>query len=310
MPRAVPRVNPFTWKSTHGHGVPDGATLPRQAPLPAASVSVHLRFVPSYQDSALGVLGDPTRRAIFELLADGPRAVGELAAELPISRPAVSQHLKALKQAGLVIDRQDGTRRLYQLNPDAVAALRAYFDRFWNRSLAAFKQAVEDTRHAGETMTTQTADTSVRASIVVDAPPQRAFAVFTDDIASWWPPEHHILPGELAEMVFEPREGGAVYDRAVDGTECRWARVLVYQPPHRLVISWDISLDWQIETNPDRTSEIEVRFLPEGPDRTRVELEHRHLHRHGDGWERMRDAVGSPDGWALGLHRLQQRLAR
>lgn len=275
--------------------------------LTATLVSVCLRFVPAYQDAALGVLGDPTRRAIFELLADGPRPVGELAEQLPISRPAVSQHLKALKQAGLVIDRQDGTRRLYQLNPDAVAALRAYFDRFWNRSLAAFKQAVEHTQE--ETMTTQTADTSVHASIVVDAPPQRAFDVFTADMASWWPPEHHILTGELAEMVFEPREGGAVYDRAVDGTECRWARVLVYQPPHRLVISWDITLDWQIETNPDRTSEIEVRFLPEAPDRTRVELEHRHLHRHGEGWEQMRDAVGSPDGWALNLRRLQQRLA-
>lgn len=91
-------------------------------------------------------LGDPTRRAIFELLADGPRAVGELARELPVSRPAVSQHLKVLKEAGLVVDRQVGTRRLYQIDPDGVAALRAYFDRFWNQSLAAFKKAVESTQ--------------------------------------------------------------------------------------------------------------------------------------------------------------------
>jgi DNA-binding transcriptional ArsR family regulator len=88
-------------------------------------------------------LGDATRRAIFELLAEGPRPVGELARELPVTRPAVSQHLKVLKDAGLVIDRQAGTRRLYQLNPDGVAALRAYFDRFWNRALLAFKEAVE-----------------------------------------------------------------------------------------------------------------------------------------------------------------------
>ena len=91
----------------------------------------------------MSALGDATRRAIFELLAEGPRAVGEIAKELPVTRPAVSQHLKVLKEAGLVIDRQDGTRRLYQLNPDGVAALRAYFDRFWNRALTAFKEAVE-----------------------------------------------------------------------------------------------------------------------------------------------------------------------
>ena len=91
----------------------------------------------------MSALGDATRRAIFELLAEGPRPVGELARQLPVTRPAVSQHLKVLKEAGLVIDRQEGTRRLYQLNPEGVGALRAYFDRFWNRSLTAFKDAVE-----------------------------------------------------------------------------------------------------------------------------------------------------------------------
>ncbi len=93
----------------------------------------------------MSALGDPTRRAIFELLADGPRPVGEIARELPVTRPAVSQHLKVLKEAGLVLDRPDGTRRLYQLNPEGVGALRAYFDRFWDRALTAFKQAVEQT---------------------------------------------------------------------------------------------------------------------------------------------------------------------
>lgn len=97
----------------------------------------------TYRVEGLTALGDPTRRAIFERLADGPRAVGELARELPVSRPAVSQHLKVLKDAGLAIDRPDGNRRIYQLDPDGVAALRAYLDQFWNRSLAAFKAAVE-----------------------------------------------------------------------------------------------------------------------------------------------------------------------
>jgi uncharacterized protein YndB with AHSA1/START domain len=157
-------------------------------------------------------------------------------------------------------------------------------------------------------MTAQATETSVRTSIVVEAPVERAFTVFTDEIGSWWRPDHHILEAELAEMVFEPRVGGHVYDRGVDGSECRWARVLAYEPPKRVVFSWDINTQWQLETNLEKTSEVEVRFLPEGPDRTRVELEHRNLERHGDGWEQMRDAVGSPDGWGEGLRAFAKRL--
>ena len=104
----------------------------------------------AYVDEALEALGDATRRAIFEILADGPRAVGEIARELPVTRPAVSQHLKVLKEAGLVTDHPNGTRRVYQLDPDGVGALRAYLDRFWQRSLAAFKQAVEQTTEEEE----------------------------------------------------------------------------------------------------------------------------------------------------------------
>ena len=144
---------------------------------------------------------------------------------------------------------------------------------------------------------------AVRTSIVVEAAVERAFHVFTDDIASWWNPDHHILRGELATMVFDPRVGGHVYDVGVDGSECRWARVLVFEPPHRVVFSWDIGLSWELETDPAKASEVEVRFTPEGSERTLVELEHRKLDRHGDGWERMRDAVGSPDGWHGGLER-------
>jgi len=109
-------------------------------------------------------------------------------------------------------------------------------------------------------------------------------------------------------MVFEPRAGGHVYDVGVDGSECRWARVLVYEPPHRVVFSWDINLQWQLEADRARSSEIEVRFVPEDDGRTRVELEHRHLDRHGDGWGSMRDAVAAPDGWGLGLRRFADRV--
>jgi uncharacterized protein YndB with AHSA1/START domain len=157
-------------------------------------------------------------------------------------------------------------------------------------------------------MNTQTTATSVQTSIVVDAPIERAFSVFTEGIGTWWPPEHHILQADLADMVFEPREGGHVYDRGVDGSECHWGRVLAYEPPRRVVISWDINLQWQLESDPRRTSEVEVRFVSEDPGRTRVELEHRNLDRHGEGWERMRDAVGSDEGWPVGLRDFAARL--
>src|SRR5436305_7920685 len=150
-------------------------------------------------------------------------------------------------------------------------------------------------------MTTQAQGASVHTSIVVDAPIARAFSLFTEGIGTWWNPDHHILEGQLAEMVFEPRVGGHVFDRGVDGSECRWARVLAFDPPDSFVISWDISLQWKLETDLAKTSEVEVRFVAEAPNRTRVELEHRHIERHGDGWEAMRDAVGSPGGWSGGL---------
>ena len=97
----------------------------------------------TYQGDGWTALGDPTRRAIFELLADRPRAVGELASDLPVSRPAVSQHLKVLKEAGLVMDRAEGTRRIYRLDPDGLAALRSDLERFWGRALVAYKATVE-----------------------------------------------------------------------------------------------------------------------------------------------------------------------
>jgi uncharacterized protein YndB with AHSA1/START domain len=158
-------------------------------------------------------------------------------------------------------------------------------------------------------MSTRAADTSVQTAIVVDAPVQRAFDAFTDEMARWWHPDHHLLEGPVAEMVFEPRVGGHVYDRGADGRECRWARVLAYEPPHRVVFSWDINTRWELETDPEKSSEVEVRFVPEDAGRTRVELEHRHLDRHGDGWEDMRGAVGASDGWPDGLRRFADHLA-
>jgi DNA-binding transcriptional ArsR family regulator len=106
-------------------------------------VSANLPFVQTYQANGLAALGDPTRRAIFERLADRPRAVGELASELPVSRPAVSQHLRVLKDARLVVYQRVGTRRVYQVDPEGLRLLRGYLDHFWDQALAAYKTAVE-----------------------------------------------------------------------------------------------------------------------------------------------------------------------
>jgi uncharacterized protein YndB with AHSA1/START domain len=158
-------------------------------------------------------------------------------------------------------------------------------------------------------MSTHAAATSVQQTIVVDAPIARAFSVFTEGIGTWFPREYNLLDTEIVERVFEPHVGGQVYDRGADGSECHWARVLAYEPPNRVVISWDISPQWQIETDPDKTSEVEVRFTAEGPDRTRLELEHRHIDRHGEGWEQTREAVGGDGGWPGCLRSFAERLA-
>ena len=159
-------------------------------------------------------------------------------------------------------------------------------------------------------MSTQAADTTVRRSIVVEAPIDRAFGVFTNDFGRFKPREHNMLQVDIAETVFEPRVGGYLYDRGVDGSECRWARVLAYEPPHRVVLTWAISPHWQLESDPARESEWEVRFIAETASRTRVELEHRHLDRHGEGWEGLREGVAGEQGWPLYLARYAEQVAR
>lgn len=158
-------------------------------------------------------------------------------------------------------------------------------------------------------MTRSAEETSVRHQVTVDAPIERAFAVFTEDFGSIKPRDHNLLSVDIAETVLEPRAGGRLFDRGVDGSECQWARVLAYEPPDRVVFSWDISPQWQIEADPEKTSEVEVRFIAEGTGRTRVELEHRNLDRHLDGWQALREAVDSGDGWQLYLHRFAELMA-
>lgn len=158
-------------------------------------------------------------------------------------------------------------------------------------------------------MNTRIPISPVMQSVVVAAPIERAFRVFVEDFGSFKPAEHNLLGVAIAETVFEPRVGGHVYDRGTDGSECRWATVLAYEPPHRLLLSWNISPQWRLETDPAKASEWEVRFIAEDAQRTRVEIEHRHLERHGDGWEGVRDGVSGDGGWPLYLRRYAELCA-
>lgn len=157
-------------------------------------------------------------------------------------------------------------------------------------------------------MSLDTAETAVRAEITVDASVERAFRVFTERFDHIKPREHNLLPVDIAQSVIEPRVGGRIYDRGVDGSECQWGRVLAYEPPTRLVFSWEIGPKWTIEADPERRSEVEVLFIPEGERQTSVKLEHRHLERHGEGWQSVAAGVRGEQGWPLYLQRFEQAL--
>ncbi len=156
---------------------------------------------------------------------------------------------------------------------------------------------------------TQAAAATVRKRIVVEASQERAFTVFTENFGDFKPRKHNLMQSPIARMVFETQAGGHIVDVAEDGSECRWARVLAYEPPARLVFSWDIGPDWQLVAHADNASEVEVRFIAETPERTRVELEHRNIDRHGPGWEAVRDGIATDQGWPLYLDRYAALLA-
>ncbi len=149
----------------------------------------------------------------------------------------------------------------------------------------------------------------VRKTLNIDAPIERAFAVFTEKMASWWPATHHIAKQPFQEIVIEPRAGGRWLERAADGSECPWGRVLAWEPPDRVSFSWHLQADWQFDPNPEKASEVEIRFFSEGARKTRVELEHRGLERHGAGWEQIRTGVDSPGGWSAILENFAKALA-
>jgi len=250
----------------------------------------------------LTALGDPTRQAIFERLSHGPLAVGQLAGALPVSRPAVSQHLKVLKDVGLVFDRQMGTRRLYQVDPDGLAQLRAHLDAFWARSLAAFAQ------RAQEVLTVETIVEAVRREVVVDVGQAAAFEIFTGDMTSWWPAHHHIGSTPIREIVVEPRVGGRWYTRHEDGAETDTGVVTAWEPPGLFVVTWQIGADWKF--HPDLVTSITVHFTSEGPDRTRVVLEHGGLEAYAADAAAMRATFEEEGAWTGTLAAYAARAAR
>ncbi len=136
----------------------------------------------------------------------------------------------------------------------------------------------------------------IRKSVTVACSREHAFKTYTGAFDSWWPRQHHIGAGDLAEAVLEPKEGGRWYERTVDGAECEWGEVLVWEPPARVVLSWRIDGDWRIDPDPAHASEIEVRFVEEGPRSTRVELEHRGFERHGETGAKVREGVSGEGG--------------
>jgi uncharacterized protein YndB with AHSA1/START domain len=145
-------------------------------------------------------------------------------------------------------------------------------------------------------------DTAVRKSITVPASQQRAFEVFTAQLGRWWPKDYHIGQAEMADFVIEPQVGGRWYEVGVDGQQCDTGRVLAYEPHDRVMLAWHIAGNWQFDPDPARASEVEVRFIAEGPNQTRVELEHRGFDRRDDG-QAVHAAVAGEMGWGFCLGR-------
>ena len=148
-------------------------------------------------------------------------------------------------------------------------------------------------------MSRQATDLAVRRSIVVEATQERAFAVFTEGMSTWWPLEtHHIGEQKAGAAVVEPRAGGRWYERAADGAECEWGRVIAWEPPERVVFGWHLGPEWKYDPDEARSTEVEVLFIAESPTTTRVELEHRGFERLGDRADELRIPVSREGGWS------------
>ena len=248
--------------------------------------------------SALAALADPTRRAVFEALAvRGPQTVTQLAAQFPVSRPAVSQHLRSLEAAGLVTATPRGRERVYAADRLGLDALHGWLDQFWHVALDGFAEHV---RRGGPMTTTRILP--VRKSVEVPLEPADAFALFTDRIEQWWPVETHSITAseepardQRPRLEFEGRVGGRLLETTPAGKTCSWGEVLAWDPPNRVVLSWHPG------TAPVAASRLEVRFEPIGTG-TRVLLEHSGWEEFGEQGEELRKNYDL--GWEPVLARL------
>jgi uncharacterized protein YndB with AHSA1/START domain len=143
---------------------------------------------------------------------------------------------------------------------------------------------------------------ALHGTVTVAVPLQQAFRVFTESLHTWWPPEYHIGTAEMAQAILEPRQDGRWYEQGVDGSQCDWGQVLAWEPPHRLVLTWQINSHWQYDPDPQHASQIEVRFTPDGPGQTTVQLEHRYLERLVGG-QQLREGIIGGGGWTSLLER-------
>jgi DNA-binding transcriptional ArsR family regulator len=245
----------------------------------------------------LGAIADPTRRQIFELLSAAPRSVGELAEHVPVSRPAVSQHLRVLVDAGLVTVTPDGRRRIYRADPPGLAPLRAWLEVQWERALAGFED------HGWRRAMEMDAARPIVKTCTVPLAPADAFELFTARLPEWWPTASHSISADLGhpgvrDIRFEERVGGRVIETAGDGAEYAWADVLAWEPPRRVVLSWHPT------PTPTAASRVEVRFraVPLG---TEVELTHTGWEEFGDRAAELRANYDS--GWDPVLLRFATR---
>jgi uncharacterized protein YndB with AHSA1/START domain len=157
---------------------------------------------------------------------------------------------------------------------------------------------------------TQSAETAVvQREITVKATPARAFEFFTSQMARWWPEKMNIAGVPFSDVVMEPHPGGRFFERAANGSECDWGRVLVWEPPARVVLGWHLNPQWQFDPDPAHASEVEVRFEALGPQTTQVVLVHSGFERHGEGFDSLLKSVGSPGGWTLILDTFRDQLA-
>ncbi len=191
-----------------------------------------------------------------------------------MSRPAVSQHLKVLKDAGLVTDMKQGTRRLYQLDPEGVARLRAHFDQMWTKAMSAFKHAAENHHQQEKNMANTVEAAVVRKSVRVAASVERAFSVFVEQMETWWPATHHIGKTPFRRSLWSPAQAGVGMSAMPKARPCEWGSVLKWEPPHRVTFSWHVGAGSRLSRighfDPDmaKASEVEIRFMADGPGTT------------------------------------------